>query len=215
MVAIAVQDHGMCPTDMSNRRFRIRQMQERLKGNAKPEALAFREEEIPRFFLRMKSAAAASSHQLATAQVLVMDTALDAILGCLKDPLVEKADPVLAVNVGNGHTMAAIIAEGNIVGMLEHHTRLLTPKTVAPLLVKFADGKLSDETVFEDQGHGLFFLATPPGFKNLEKVVVTGPNRRLLAHSDLPVYFSIPAGDVMMTGPIGLVEAVKRKFPQS
>jgi uncharacterized protein (DUF1786 family) len=209
-VAIAVQDHGVFSEEMSNRRFRINKMRELLRKNPKPEAFAFMENEIPPYYPRMKSAVHASKRQLPNARVLVMDTSPDAILGCLMDPVVEKADPILAVNVGNGHTMAAIISGGEITAVLEHHTRLLNPEKMERLLRDFADGKLSDEEVFEDNGHGMFYLKKPPGFSKIEKVVVTGPNREVLAKTNLQVHFATPAGDVMMTGPIGLVEATKR-----
>jgi uncharacterized protein (DUF1786 family) len=209
-VAIAVQDHGVFPKEMTNRRFRINKMRELLEKNPKPEAFAFRENEIPPYYPRMKSAVHTSKRQLPNARVLVMDTSPDAILGCLMDPVVENADPILAVNVGNGHTMAAIISGGKITAVLEHHTRLLNPQKMERLLRDFADGKLSDEEVFEDNGHGMFYLSKPPGFSKIEKVVVTGPNRNILAKTNLPVHFATPAGDVMMTGTIGLVEAAKR-----
>jgi uncharacterized protein (DUF1786 family) len=125
---------------------------------------------------------------------------------------VEKANSVLAVNVGNGHTMAAIISEGEIVGVVEHHTRLLNPRKIEQLLIAFGDGKLRDEEVFNDNGHGLFFLEDPPGFSQIEKLAATGPNRIILAKANLAVHFAAPAGDVMMTGPLGLVEASKRKL---
>jgi len=212
VVAVAVQDHGVFPKGMSNRRFRIQKMKELLKGSPKPENSAFREDEVPSCFLRMKSAVKASKRQLPNTKVLVMDTSPDAVLGCLKDPVVEKAETVLAVNVGNGHTMAAIISEGDIVGVMEHHTRLLNPQRIEWLLVDFADGKLTDEEVFSDNGHGLFFLAEPLGFSKIERIAATGPNRNILAQTRLPVHFAAPAGDVMMTGPVGLVEATRRKF---
>jgi len=212
VVAVAVQDHGIFPKGMSNRRFRIQKLKELLKDGPKPETLAFKEEEIPLYFLRMRSAALASRRQLPRAKVLLMDTSPAAVLGCLKDPVVEKANQILAINVGNGHTMAAIISEGNILGVMEHHTRLLNPQKIEQFLTNFADGKLSDEEVFKDGGHGLFFLAEPLGFSKIEKVVATGPNRNILAKTNLSVHFATPAGDVMMTGPMGLVEATKRKF---
>jgi len=212
VVAIAVQDHGAFPKGMSNRKARIQKMKELLNDNPRPETLAFTEGEIPSYFLRMRSAALASRRQLPTAKVLLMDTSPAAILGCLRDPVVEKTDPILAVNVGNGHTMAAVISNGKIVGVMEHHTRLLNARKIKRLLVAFANGKLSDEEVFEDNGHGVFFLADPPGFSKIKRVVASGPNRNILAETDLSVHFAAPAGDVMMTGPMGLVEATKRKF---
>ena len=211
-VAVAVQDHGVFPEEMSNRRFRINKIRELLKKNPKPEAFAFRENEIPPYYPRMRSAVHASKRQLPNAQVLVMDTSPDAILGCLMDPVTQNADPILAVNVGNGHTMAAIISECEVTAVLEHHTRLLNPQKIEKLLKDFADGKLRDKEVFDDNGHGIFYLKKPPDFSEIEKVVVTGPNRKVLVKTDLEVHFATPAGDVMMTGPIGLVEATKRKL---
>jgi uncharacterized protein (DUF1786 family) len=211
-VAVAVQDHGVFPEKMSNRRFRINKIRELLKENPKPEAFAFWENEAPSYYPRMKSAVRTSKRQLPNAQVLVMDTSPDAILGCLMDPVGENADPILAVNVGNGHTMAAIISGGEVDAVLEHHTRLLGPQKMERILRDFADGKLCDEEVFEDNGHGMFYLKKPPGFSEIEKVVVTGPNRKILAKTNLKIHFATPAGDVMMSGPIGLVEAIKRKL---
>jgi uncharacterized protein (DUF1786 family) len=86
----------------------------------------------------------------------------------------------------------------------------LKPKKIERLLIDFADGKLTDEEVFKDNGHGLFFLTKPPHFRRIEKVVATGPNRNILAKTSLSAHFATPAGDVMMTGPIGLVEATRR-----
>lgn len=211
VVAVAVQDHGVFPKGTSNRRFRIQKMKELIESSARPESLAFWEDEVPSCFLRMKSAAQASRRQLPKAEVLLMDTSPAAILGSLKDPAVYEADTVLAINVGNGHTMAAITKEGKILGVMEHHTRLLNPEKIERLLFNFADGKLSDEEVFKDNGHGLFFLTKPPSLRKIEKIVATGPNRSILTKTKLSVHFAAPAGDVMMTGPIGLVEATKRK----
>jgi uncharacterized protein (DUF1786 family) len=143
-----------------------------------------------------------------------MDTSPDAILGCLIDPAVEDADPVLAVNVGNGHTMAAIVSKGEVTAVLEHHTRLLNPEKMEKLLRDFADGKLSNKEVFDDNGHGMFYLKKPSGYSAIEKVVVTGPNRNVLAETGLSVHFATPGGDVMMSGTFGLVEATKRRFLQ-
>jgi uncharacterized protein (DUF1786 family) len=212
VVAIAVQDHGVCPQGMSNRRVRIQKIRELLEIDSRPEILAFTENEIPSYFLRMKSAVAASKRQLPKAEVILMDTALAAIVGCLQDPEITKKELVLAVNVGNGHTMAAIVLKGRIVGLLEHHTHALNSQTIERLLIDFGDGKLSDEEVFKDGGHGLFFLEDAPGFSNIEQIAVTGPNRTMLAQNKLSLLYASPAGDVMMTGPIGLVEVVKKKY---
>ncbi len=211
VVAIAVQDHGVAPHRTSNRKFRIQQMKAQLMSNSRLENLAYWSQDIPSHFLRMKSAATAVKKQLPSVQVLLMDTAPAAILGALQDPAVKTANLVLSVNIGNGHTMAAIIKSDQIIGLMEHHTRYLPPRKVEKMLVDFVDGKISDDEIFEDRGHGLFFLTHPPTFKQLEKIVVTGPNRLRLTNANFSIHFAAPGGDVMMTGPIGLVEAVKKK----
>jgi uncharacterized protein (DUF1786 family) len=212
IVAIAVQDHGVFHKGTSNRRVRIKKMRELLEADSRPEVLAFKENEVPSCFLRMKSAVEASKKQLPKAEVLLMDTALAAIMGCLQDPVIKEKEMVLAVNVGNGHTLAAIIFQRKIVGLLEHHTQALNPQKIEKLLIDFVNGKLSDEEVFKDGGHGLFFFKDAPGFSKIEQIAVTGPNRTILVNTKIPYHFASPAGDVMMTGPIGLVEVAKKKF---
>jgi uncharacterized protein (DUF1786 family) len=197
---------------MSNREFRINKLKEMLEKNPRPEEFAFRENEIPEYYPRMKSAVDASKRQLPNAKVLVMDTSPNAIIGCLMDPIVKNSGSILAVNVGNGHTMAAIITNGEVTGVLEHHTKLLNSKKLEKLLKDFADGKLNNYQIFEDNGHGVFYLIKPSGYSKIDKIVVTGPNRRILEGTSLDVHFATPGGDVMMSGPIGLVEATKRKM---
>ena len=211
-VSIAVQDHGIFPEKMTNRQFRINTIRKLLKKNPKPEALAFMENEVPKYYPRMSSTVRASKRQLPKAKVIVMDTSPDAILGCLMDPIASNFDPILAINFGNGHTMAAIISNDQVIAVLEHHTRLLNLKKAEKLLKNFADGKLSNKEVFDDDGHGMFYLKKPPGYNLIQKVIVTGPNRNILSETGLNIHFAMPAGDVMMSGTIGLIEATKRKF---
>ncbi|UCH01798.1 MAG: hypothetical protein JSV20_08160, partial [Candidatus Bathyarchaeota archaeon] len=120
VISVAVQDHGVSPINVSDRQFRIQKMRERLENDARPENLAFTECEIPSYFLRMKSAAQTLKKQLPKCEVLVMDTSPAAILGCLEDQMVKETDLVLGANVGNGHTMVAIINENKIIGIVEH-----------------------------------------------------------------------------------------------
>lgn len=212
VVAVAVQDHGVSPKGISNRRFRIQKMVKLLQEDSNPENLSFEGGKIPQSFHRMSSAAQAMKDQLPNAEVLVMDTAPAAILGCLKDPIVEKANSVLAINVGNCHTMATMISDGKISALMEHHTRQLSPEEIQQLLSRFTHGKLTDEQVFQSGGHGSFYLASVPSPQKIEMIAATGPNRNILRKTSLRVHFAAPAGDVMMTGTIGLVEAAKRKF---
>ncbi len=128
-------------------------------------------------------------------------------------PLCGGLDPVMAVNVGNGHTMAAIISGGRILGIVEHHTGMLDPGKLGKMLVDLAEGRLTNEGVYEDGGHGALYVEEPPGLEGLESIAVTGPNRAMIEGSGLGYVYAAPGGDMMMTGPIGLVEVVKRLFP--
>ena len=211
-VAVAVQDHGVSPRGTSNRQYRIQKMKEFLEKDPRPENLAFKGEEVPSYFLRMKSAVRATKRHMPGTEMVVMDTSPAAMVGCLNDPDVEKAKSVMTVNVGNGHTIAALVKNGKILAMMEHHTGLLNSGKLEQLLTDFAEGSLSDKEVFDDGGHGLFYLQEPPGFSQFEKIAATGPKRNILAQTSLPVHFAAPAGDVMMTGNIGLIEVTKRKL---
>jgi len=211
LIAIAVQDHGASPKGVSNRRFRMEKMRERLSRSRRPEDFAFKEDEVPEYYIRMKSAVRASKSQFPSSKVIVMDTSIAAIAGCLQDSQVAEEDLVLAVNLGNGHTMAAIVMKGEICGVTEHHTQILTPERLKRLLRDFADGKLSDGDVFNEGGHGVAFAKKPPGFSKIGLIAATGPNRYLIEKAGFEAHFAAPAGDMMMTGPMGLVAAAKRK----
>lgn len=214
VAAIAVQDHGVSPPGMSNRRFRLQKMKERLERDPRPISLAFLPEEIPPSHLRMQAAARASRRQLPQANPLLMDTSIAAISGCFADPLVAalRSRPLLCVNVGNGHTMAALIEQGQVLGLFEHHTRALSPEALEENLVRFVEGKLGDEEVFQGGGHGMFYLKHPPGLSRLALIAVTGPQREMARNTRLHCHYPAPYGDMMMTGPAGLVMATTEKL---
>ncbi len=212
VVAFAVKDHGIAPKGMSNRRFRIAKLREILKMDSSLESLSFTESNVPSYFTRMLSGIQASKRQLPNASVITMDTSPAAIIGCLMDPTISNLDPVMAVNIGNGHTMAALISEGRIHGIVEHHTSMLRPVKLGHMLKDFADGTLTDEEVFIDGGHGVLYPDRSFGLDNIEGIVVTGPNRSMIEESGLRFKYAVPGGDMMMTGPIGLVETTRRLF---
>jgi len=219
IVAVAVQDHGVPSPNQSNREFRIAKMEDLLKQNPVLENLAFKEDEVPSYFLRMHSAVDACKRQMSTAKVIVMDTSPCAVLGCLEDSEVRKKDRALIVNLGNGHTIAALVFGARIAGLLEHHTALLrrSPGKLEDLLRRFVDGDVKSKEIFDDGGHGAFYLPDimekerKPSLDNIDIVTVTGPNRSITADFKLPIHYASPAGDVMMTGNMGLVRAALRK----
>jgi uncharacterized protein (DUF1786 family) len=207
-VAISVKDHGAPTEKMTNREFRMKTIHEMLKDDPDIKRFLLKENNVPDFFLRMKSAVKASKDYLPNAEVVLMDTSPSAIVGCLMDDRVSKTSPVLAVNVGNGHTMAAVVSGTRIYGLYEAHTSQLTGENLVDILTRFADGDLSNSEVFGAGGHGVIYFDDMPGFSGLDMVVVTGPRRGILASSRLDYIQATPGGDVMMTGTIGILAAV-------
>ncbi len=206
VIAIAVQDHGVSPKGISDRAFRFENMERMLRKDNRPETFHFLEDSIPDYYLRMKSAVAAVK-RFSSVRVLVMDTAFSAILGCLE----ETSGPSLIVNVGNGHTIAALIVEKKVVGLYEHHTHELTPEKMEHDLRLFVRGELDGKKVFKENGHGAVTLKPLPG---VFPVIVTGPNRDLFRKTSFKFIYAAPAGNTMMTGPMGLVRAAQYRFGQ-
>lgn len=204
VIAIAVQDHGVSPKGVPDRAFRFENMERMLRSDNRPETFHFLEDSIPDCYLRMKSAVAAVK-RFSSVPVLVMDTAFSAILGCLE----ETSGPSLIVNVGNGHTIAALLVEKRIEGLYEHHTHELTPEKMEHDLRRFVRGELEGKKVFKENGHGAVTLKSLPG---VFPVIVTGPNRDLFRKTSFKFIFAAPGGNTMMTGPMGLVRAAQYRF---
>ena len=206
VIAIAVRDHGVSPKGVSDRVFRFENMEKMLRKDNRPETFHFLEDSIPDYYLRMKSALAAVKRALSV-PVLVMDTCFSAILGCLDEVI----GPSLVVNMGNGHTIAALLVEKRIVGLYEHHTHELTPEKMEHDLRLFVRGELDGKKVFEENGHGATTLKPLPG---VFAVIVTGPNRNLFQKTSFRFTYASPGGNTMMTGPMGLVKAAQYRFGQ-
>ena len=204
VIAIAVQDHGVSPKGVSDRAFRFENMERMLRRDNRPETFHFLEDSIPDHCLRMKSAVAAV-RRFSSVRVLVMDTALSAVSGCLE----EASGPSLIVNVGNGHTIAALLVEKKIEGLYEQHTHELTPEKMEHDLRLFVRGELEGNKVFRENGHGAVTLKPLPG---VFQVIVTGPNRDLFRKTSFKFIYAAPGGNTMMTGPMGLVRAAQFRF---
>ncbi len=207
---VAVQDHGVYETGQSNRKTRLARMRRALESDPDPASLAYTSETLPPGFPRMSSALERMAQQLSCEKLVVMDTALAAVLGCLADPKVGglAGGNLLLINAGNGHTLACILSRGRVAGMLEHHTARLDFRSFGSYLELFCAGRAKDSDPFMRDGHGLFYMEEPPGLERMDLVAVTGPNRELLLDSGLDFYFPAPGGDMMMTGPMGLVRAL-------
>jgi uncharacterized protein (DUF1786 family) len=207
VIALAVQDHGVSSKGVSDRAFRFENMERMLRKDNRPETFHFLENTIPDYHLRMRSAAKAVRRDSAV-PVLLMDTAFSAILGCLE----EAGGHSLIVNVGNGHTIAALVIEKKIEGLYEHHTHELTPEKIEHDLRLFVRGELDGKKVFEENGHGAITLKPLP---SVFSVFVTGPNRDLFRKTSFKFICAAPGGNTMMTGPMGLVRAAQSRFAYS
>ncbi len=196
--AVAVQDHGEAP-DMSNRVFRFRHFRELLKQGGELERFAHLNK-VPPHLSRMQ--AVIETLKQPGNNVLLMDTGPAAICGALAG---KSGDPVAVVNIGNGHTLAAVVAGNRMLALFEHHTRYVDAQKIDGLIRRLCDGELGFDDIFNDGGHGCY-IQQAVGFLNIESVIVTGPNRQIMEDSALDVEFAAPHGDMMLTGCFGLVE---------
>ncbi len=204
-VGIAVQDHGFAK-GVSDRIFRFEKMKELLEKSDKIGDLAY--EKPPEYFTRMN--AVYKSAKKYFENVFIVDTKLAAIVGAVHD---WRDKTCIAVDVGNGHTLIGAIRGRRVLGILEHHTGLLTKEKLEDYIVRFADGEVTNKEVYEDNGHGCY-IKEAVGFENVEKILVTGPRRNLLKNSKLNIEFASPAGDVMITGAVGIVDIILEKLSE-
>ncbi len=197
VVAVAVQDHGVAPKGVSDREFRFDQIGKKVKKGATFKDFIITKK--TKIYSRA-SAVIQSLNDQGYNDVLVMDTKIAGIYGGLYG---EKL-PAIVMDVGNGHTMAASIAEdGTIAGIFEHHTSSLTPKTLRDYLQKLTDGTLTNEEIFEDGGHGAYVKEPVKPIS----LIATGPRRAIALKTRLPIKFASPLDDVYMVGPVGMIRA--------
>ncbi|HET7678109.1 MAG TPA: DUF1786 family protein [Candidatus Limnocylindrales bacterium] len=230
-LALAVFDHGAAPPGTSDRRFRFERLAERLEQEPEtgPAAFAFLAADLPPAFTRLQAAARAGRAWLgeSSAPLLLMDTAPAAALGLLDDTLVRETlaagRPLIVVNVGNFHVFGLRLAPApgsptgcRIEALFEHHTGELDAERLAGMVARLADGSLTNEDVFESMGHGALRL-TPPRTDAPALLAVTGPRRAMLAGRDVPglgrPHLAAPHGDMMQTGPFGLLRALAVRRP--
>jgi uncharacterized protein (DUF1786 family) len=202
--AVAVQDHGFHPQG-SNRRFRFQGWENFLIQGGQLADLAYWQP--PGHLTRM----------VAVAEILdgalLMDTCAAGVRGALLDPQAaeHRSRGLTVVNAGNAHTFAALVKGDQIYGIYEHHTGLLSPEKFFSHLGRFQQGRLTNDEIFEDQGHGCAYVPDFFAQSEFAFTVVTGPRRRLA--EDWPGVMAAPFGDMMLTGCFGLVAAFLEKAP--
>jgi uncharacterized protein (DUF1786 family) len=207
-VAVAVFDHGAAPPGVSDRRFRFDYLREQVERGIGLTGFGFLADEIPERMTRMRAAA---SSWTGSEPLFVMDTGPAALLGALEDTRLRSMDRVMIANLGNFHTIAALLERRQIRGLLEHHTGELTQPKLEGYLEALAAGTLSNQAVFDDMGHGALqvgAVSAPP-----ELLTVIGPRRALLDGSRLHPYLAVPHGDMMLAGCFGLLRALAARVP--
>jgi len=199
-VAVAVQDHGEC-LDGSNRRFRFRLWREFVESGGDMLSLVY--PEPPAHYTRMGAV------QLDAPGAILMDTGSAALWGILEDEhAAARSDQgIIAVNVGNQHTLGVLLRSDRVLGLFEHHTVLMTTQKLARLINRLRAGTLTNDEVYADHGHGAFVSEDYVHGGEFDFVAVTGPQRGMARQ--LGYHFAAPHGDMMLTGCFGLVKGVQ------
>jgi len=199
-LAIAVQDHGHCLSGR-NRVVRFRMWHDLVVAGGDLRDLVYLAP--PPHLTRM------CAIQAAHPGAILMDTAAAAIWGALEDPHVAAhcEDGLVVLNVGNQHTLGALVQGRRIWGLFEHHTALIDQATLRALVQGLVSATLTNEAVLAANGHGATIHPHYRPWRPVPFVAVTGPRRALA--DGLGYYPAAPHGDMMLTGAFGLVAAVR------
>lgn len=208
-VGICAQDHGMAPAGVSHLDYRHNIFRTALNRNPYPHAALYSAAEVPATFNRLNSLAAAAE-LLPAGEIYVMDSGMAAILGASLDVQAQSKSKIMVLDVATSHTVGAALHNGEVAGFFEYHTHDLTLERLEALLPALAEGTLQHQQILAEGGHGAY-IRQAIGFRAAEMIIATGPKRRLLEQSRLPIVFGAPLGDNMMTGTGGLLEAIRRR----
>ncbi len=209
VVGVCAQDHGVPPRGVSHLDYRHRLFRAALDRDPRPHHLLYRDDGIPPAFNRLRSIAA-EARKLPAGEVYVMDSGMAAVIGASLDSNAAALRRLLVLDVATSHTVAAALEEGELCGFCEYHTTAVTLDRLDALLRDLAEGTLRHEDILAEGGHGAY-IRRAFGFSAVERIVATGPRRGLLAGSDLEIHLGAPWGDNMMTGTVGLLDAIFRR----
>lgn len=220
-LALAAFDHGAAPPGISDRRFRFDFIAETVHREPIPSAFAYSAAQTPAALTRLRAIANSASRYITLSDsssaipLLLMDTGSAAVLGSLEDPLVRQQQDSILCNIGNFHTLAFHLLDGRITGIFEHHTGEINRVQLEDMLLKLAQGTLTNEEVFHTSGHGALILDQPAtNEQHFPFLAVTGPRREMLRGSALHPYEATPHGDMMLAGCFGLLRALADHSPQ-
>lgn len=209
VVGVCAQDHGVPPKGVSHLEYRHDIFAANLNKSPFPHTLLYRKDEIPGTFNRLRSIAA-DAGVLQADEIYVMDSGMAAMLGASMDIQASAKDKLLILDVATSHTLGAALDREGIAGFFEYHTSDITLERLENLLVGLAEGNLKHKQILREGGHGAY-QRKKLGYEEIEIIVATGPKRGLIQNSHLPVVMGAPFGDNMMTGTVGMLEAVRRR----
>ena len=194
LVLASAQDHGFCLK--GNRHFRMQMWQDLL--NHDPNPCNWITDHPRPELTRLETL-----HQATGGYV--SDTGTSAILAFLCEfAILERSftTGLTLLNIGNTHVLAALVFRGQICGLYEHHTELVTPQSLAHDLEEFRLGWLPSEAVQQALGHGTAYGSRPPEAEGFMPTYITGPRRA--EFSKLGKIIN-PGGAMMIAGCFGLL----------
>lgn len=209
-VAICAQDHGVPPDGVSHLDYRHQIFKAALDKTPFPHTLLYEAGAVPKPFNRLRSIAI-RAQALPAGQVFVMDSGMAAILGASMDPRAIRRERFMILDMATSHTLGAALEQGEITGLFEYHTRDIDVERMEALIRGLAAGTLDHAQILQEGGHGAF-MRKAAGPEAMDLIITTGPKRRLAAPSRLPLFWGAPLGDNMMTGTVGLLEALRRRL---
>ncbi|MFZ2444890.1 MAG: DUF1786 family protein [Syntrophobacteraceae bacterium] len=208
-VGVCAQDHGMPPGGVSHLDYRHNIFKEELDNNPLPYALLYEASEVPPTFNRLVSMARSAAF-IPARRSYVMDSGMAAITGASMDVEARRLKNILVLDIATSHTVGAALSDGEIAGFFEYHTSDITVEKLDSLMEELAEGTLDHGRILREGGHGAY-IRKPIGLGSVEMIVATGPKRRLVEKSRMKITFGAPLGDNMMTGTVGVLEAIRRR----
>lgn len=209
VVGICVQDHGVAPPGISHLDYRHNHYRPILDANPSPDALLYHANEVPVDMSRLRAVRDVAL-KLPSPSIYLMDSGMAAMLGATLDVRMGECKRAIVLDVATSHTVAASFDGDELCGFFEYHTKDIKLQRIDSLLHELADGQLQHEQILAEGGHGAY-MRRALGFDSIEMILATGPRRALLAGSSLAMVQGAPLGDNMMTGTVGLLEAIRRR----
>jgi len=209
IIGVCAQDHGVPPDGVSHLDYRHILLRDALSPTPFADALLYSQRDIPDSLNRLHCIAKDAARFPCT-EIYVMDSGMAAILGATQDPLALAKERLLVLDIATSHTVGAAVWKGELCGFFEYHTRDITLERLESLVIDLAEGNLSHKDILAEGGHGAY-VRKAFGFQAADIIIATGPKRRLLKDSRLPVHFGAPLGDNMMTGNVGLLAAIRKR----